>query len=234
MWSWHPLIKKNVFWQLAMTGKLWTESRKEDPNPLGGATYFLGTAYLWTPPVLKAALLWNPLTKGYLLGAAIGTTISGLIWGKEGALDAADFYADPTDTPAKTLWALKEVTKEEQTWDRELAEFFLNGVGLQSKNQRDQALLTAEVEMSRSQQEAKRLFQESIVMGSFTSPDDLYRYGFISSDEYLKRLETMRASSHKAKMLKKRWNALSKAEQKDIVSTKRAMDAQRDQLFSAW
>jgi len=229
---WTPLIKKNAFWQIAMTGGLWTESRKEEPNQVAGVTYLLATAYLWAIPSVQSSILWNPVTKGYLLGTGIGTAISWALFGKEGRDLALDFYANPMDTPAKTAWALKEVTKKEQTWDRELAEFFLNGVGLQSKHQRDQAAFAAEVELSRSQQEDLRLLNESIVMGSFTQPYDLYRYGYISFDEYLKRLESMRAKSHEAKMAKKRWNGLSREEQKTLTSTRRALDYQASMIFA--
>lgn len=239
--NWTPRSKWKTFIQLYMTGQLWTESRKEDAWYGAGSTYFLATSFMWMPPVIKSTLVWNPITKGYLLGASITVGVIGALeWLgviREGSTATAlDFYTDPLDTPAKTTWALKEITKKEQTWDRELAEFFLNGVGLQSKSQRDQALLLAEVEASRSEQEAMRLYQESIVMGSFTEPYDLYRYGYIDIEEYLYRLETMRASSHKAKLLKAQWNSLSKTEQKKIVSTRRAMEGQQQLLFQshAW
>jgi len=229
--TWTHRSKWKTFIQLYMTGQLWTESREEEPWYGAGSTYFLATSFMWMPSIIKSTLAWNPVTKGYLWGAGVGTLISWMIWGPKGRALAFDFYADPLETPAKTAWALKEVTKKEQTWDRELAEFFLNGLGLQSKTQRDQALLTAQVESSRSQQEATRLYQESIAMGSFTSPDDLYRYGYITADEYLKRLETMRASSQKAKMMKKKWNALTREEQKNLVSTRRALEAQTSMMF---
>jgi len=235
MWPryWDPWIKNRVFWQLAMTGGLWTESRKEDPEKAtAGAGYFLGTAFLWTPPYLKSSILWNPVTKGYLLGASIGTAISTAIWGKEGGADALDFYAAPADVPAKTTWAFNTVTDEEQTWDRELAEFFLNGVGLQSKHQRDQALVQAEVEVSRSTQEKIRLMNESFVMGSFTEPYDLYRYGFIDAQEYVNRVNAMRAKSAQAKRLKAQWDSRTPAQQKSIVKMRRENDQRSQMIFN--
>jgi len=89
-----------------------------------------------------------------------------------------------------------------------------------------------EAEETRLRQEQTRLIQESIQMGSFTTPEDLYRYGYIDIEEYLKRLEMRRAKTFKEMHARKKWNALSKQEQKDLVKTKRALDIQGAMIFS--
>jgi len=87
-------------------------------------------------------------------------------------------------------------------------------------------------EKQRLRQEQTRLIKESIQMGTWTSPEDLYRYGYIDVEEYLKRIAMRRAKSQAEKQATKRWKALSKEEQKNVVRTKRAMDAQGAMMFS--
>lgn len=56
---------------------------------------------------------------GYILGAGIGTGISYLIWGEEGASDALDFYTGGILEPSSyvTIWQQKEkMIHEVRSW----------------------------------------------------------------------------------------------------------------------
>jgi len=86
-----------------------------------------------------------------------------------------------------------------------------------------------------------RQLRQSVTSGSFTTPEALYRYGYISSDEYVRRITARQqqasddrwAKKRKAEA-KKKWDALSKDQQKDIVATQRAIAFKQQMLFAPW
>jgi len=193
MWwprKWNPLLANQAFFQIAMTGGLWTESRNKDPAAEAGGAYFLGTTFLWSPPVIKKLILWNPVTRGYLAGAAALTFGTALIfgWGSKEHKQSIDFVADPLDMPAKTGWAVEELTGEEQTWDNELGEFFLNGVGLKSKRQRDLAAKQKEeqkiVDAWQATKDAKEILYSSFKTIDDFSPEQRVEMGFWTVSQY--------------------------------------------------
>jgi hypothetical protein len=77
-----------------------------------------------------------------------------------------------------------------------------------------------------------RQLKHSASSGSFTTPEALWEYGFITDDEYLKRISARRVKTAIAKEAKRRWNKLSHAEQKNIVNTKRDLERQASMLFA--
>lgn len=77
-----------------------------------------------------------------------------------------------------------------------------------------------------------RQLKHSATAGSFTSPEALWQYGFISTDEYLKRISARRVKTTEAKEAKRKWNKLTHEEQKNLVNTKRDLERQTSMLFS--
>jgi len=95
--------------------------------------------------------------------------------------------------------------------------------------------MTAELQKRTTAAEKRKISVElarSIKIGSFTSPEDLYKYGFIDVDDYLKRISERRVKTAEAKAAKRRWNKLTHSEQKIIVNTRRDLHLQSSILFA--
>jgi hypothetical protein len=78
-----------------------------------------------------------------------------------------------------------------------------------------------------------RQLQQSATSGSFTTPEALYQYGFIDTDEYVRRITARRAKASddawakkRKAAAKKKWNALTTEEQRGLVEMKRQMEMQ--------
>jgi len=87
-----------------------------------------------------------------------------------------------------------------------------------------------EVEKERLRQENLRLVRESIRMGSAVTPAELYEYGFIDSEEYLKRLHALRIqwsddlwARKRQEEAQRKWKALSKSEKKGMLELQRSI-----------
>ena len=65
-------------------------SYEDESDLLEAGAYAGGLVYVWNRTRVLGAL--GPYGLAYMGGAALGTAISGAIWGAQGVLDAAEFY----------------------------------------------------------------------------------------------------------------------------------------------
>lgn len=221
--NFHPSIQTKAFFQIAATGSLWKESRKENPHRGAGPGYIVGTAFLWMPPVMKKLVVWNPVTKYYLAAAVIGTGISGLIWGREGIEHSLDFYTDPKDIPSKTVWAVNYIDDlDDPAGASDTADLFWNTFGMRTYRQRQEEGGT----WNRGPTITTTTYTQDAITIHDLSKEQQLELGFITPAEYTAWFNVELAKVDKKRRIKSSWDAIPKEGQIAITETRAAYQRQ--------
>ncbi len=87
-----PVFAWNVATTIGMTLGVMSKgtSYEDETDLMEGAAYAGGLLYVWNRTRILSAM--GPYGLAYMGGAAVGTLLSGLVWGREGVTDAAQFY----------------------------------------------------------------------------------------------------------------------------------------------